>query len=87
MYVTKNGKPYFPRYCDFFEEFLAIVEPDPVQPFAAYLHRWVVQANHDIGDSCCVNFGLETGQLRNVEMTASLASHATIEADDKPVIA
>ena len=37
VYVSKNDKPYFPRYRQATQQFFAIIQPDRVEP--ATLHQ------------------------------------------------
>jgi len=80
MYVAEDGKPYFPRYLDALEKFVAVVESDGVQPLAAHRYGWMVQADHDVVRARGRDFAIEASEFAGLQVPASVPADATINA-------
>lgn len=86
MHVAEDGKPYFPRYLDALEKFVAIVESDGVQPLAAHRYGRMMQANHDVFGSRGFDQCLKPFKLTFGDEPAGAARGTTVDSCDQPVV-
>jgi len=85
MHVAEDGKPYFPRYLDALEKFVAIVESDGVQPLAAHRYGRMMQADHDVVRARGRDFTIEASEFAGRQVPASVPADATVNTYNKPV--
>lgn len=85
VHVTEDGKPYFPGYRNPRQEFLAILEPDRVEPAALHQNGRMMQAHHDVLCLRVCDFAVEAIQFLVSYAPARVPGHAAVDADDEPV--
>ncbi len=86
MYMPENCQTYIARCREPVENLIAVVESNRVEPFAAHVDRWVMQANHDVRGIRIGNGLVEPREFFFGQRTPGLIVNATVDAEDQPTV-